>query len=52
MKIDTSVIDPEDPELSEDLILTALNDALKKSKDTAAQEMEKITGGMKIPGMF
>ena len=51
VKIDKSVIDPEDPELLEDLVLTAINDALKKSKDTAAREMEKITGGMKIPGM-
>ena len=51
VRIDKSVIDPEDPEMLEDLVLTAVNDALKKSKDTAAQEMEKITGGMKIPGM-
>ena len=45
------MIDPEDPELLEDLVLTAVNDALNKSKETAAQEMEKITGGMKIPGL-
>ncbi len=51
VRIDKSVIDPEDPEMLEDLVLTAVNDALKKSKDTAAQEMEKITGGIKIPGM-
>ena len=41
VKIDTSVIDPDDPELLEDLILTTINNTLKKSKDTAAQEMEK-----------
>lgn len=52
VKIDKSVIDPEDAELLEDLVLTAVNDALNKSKETAAQEMEKITGGMKLPGMF
>jgi DNA-binding YbaB/EbfC family protein len=51
VKIDKSVIDPEDPELLEDLVLTAINDALKKAKDTAAAKMEKITGGMKIPGL-
>ena len=52
LKIDKSVIDPEDTELLEDLVLTAVNDALNKSKETAAQEMEKITGGMKLPGLF
>lgn len=52
IKIDKSVIDPEDAELLEDLVLTAVNDALSKSKETAAQEMEKITGGMKLPGML
>lgn len=52
VKIDKSVIDPEDAELLEDLVLTAVNDALKKSKDTATREMEKITGGVKIPGML
>ncbi|MGD0152613.1 MAG: YbaB/EbfC family nucleoid-associated protein [Thermacetogeniaceae bacterium] len=52
VKIDKSVIDPEDAELLEDLVLTAVNDALNKSKETSAQEMEKITGGMKLPGMF
>jgi hypothetical protein len=51
VKIDRSVIDPEDPELLEDLVLTAVNDALKKSRDTATREMEKITGGMKLPGL-
>jgi DNA-binding YbaB/EbfC family protein len=51
VKIDRSVIDPEDAELLEDLVLTAVNDALKKSKETAAREMEKITGGVKIPGL-
>lgn len=52
VKIDRSVIDPEDSELLEDLVLTAVNDALKKARETTAQEMDKITGGMKIPGMF
>lgn len=50
--IDRSVIDPEDTELLEDLILTAVNDALRKARETATREMEKITGGLKIPGLF
>lgn len=52
MKIDPSAIDPEDIELLEDLVLTAVNEALKKGRETAAQEMEKITGGIKVPGLF
>lgn len=52
VKIDPSAIDPEDIELLEDLVLTAVNEALKKGRETAAQEMEKITGGIKVPGLF
>jgi DNA-binding protein YbaB len=36
----------------QDLIMAATNDAIKVAKETSAKEMEKITGGMGIPGMF
>jgi len=36
----------------EDLITAAVNEALRKSQDMVAGEMSKITGGMKIPGLF
>ena len=36
----------------EDMVVSATNDALKVAKETMAKEMEKITGGMGIPGMF
>ncbi len=52
VSIDRSVIDPEEAELLEDLVLTAVNDALKKARETAAKEMEKITGGLRLPGLF
>ncbi|NPV29354.1 MAG: YbaB/EbfC family nucleoid-associated protein [Firmicutes bacterium] len=52
IKIDRAVIDPEDPELLEDLVLTAVNEALKKARETVTREMEKITGGLKIPGFI
>jgi DNA-binding YbaB/EbfC family protein len=52
IKLDPSAVDPEDPEMLEDLILTAINDALNKSRETAAQELEKVTGGVKLPGLF
>lgn len=41
-----------DTELLQDMIISAVNDAIKKAKDTHAAEMEKITGGAGIPGMF
>ncbi|ERT58643.1 MULTISPECIES: YbaB/EbfC family nucleoid-associated protein [Megasphaera] len=50
--IDPSVVDPEDTEMLEDLIVAAVNEANKKVDEMMAQEMSKITGGMKLPGMF
>ena len=44
-------VDPEDVETLQDLVLTAFNDALKKSKDLAAQRLGGVTGGLKIPGL-
>ena len=36
----------------EDLIVAAVNDALRKSQQMVQEEMTKLTGGMKIPGLF
>lgn len=52
LKIDQSAVDPDDVEMLEDLILTAVNDAMKQVDEVAEKEMGKITGGMKMPGMF
>ena len=52
IKVDKEVIDPEDPEMLEDLIIAAVNQALKKSQDMVQEEMSKVTGGMNIPGLF
>ena len=52
VKIDPEVIDPEDPETLEDLIVAAVNEAIKKVEAISAEEMQKITGTMSIPGMF
>lgn len=49
--IDPAAADPEDLEMLQDLILTAVNDALKRSQELAAQEMAKVTGGLKVPGL-
>ena len=50
--IDPEVIDPDDKETLEDLIVAAVNEAIKKVETVSAEEMQKITGSMSIPGMF
>jgi len=51
--IDPEVIDPEDIEILEDLIVAAVNDAMRTATEMAAAEMQKVTGGMGLPpGMF
>jgi nucleoid-associated protein EbfC len=50
--IDKSVMEAGDVEMLQDLVLAAVNDALKKAKGLMEEEMAKITGGFKIPGMF
>ena len=47
-----SAVDPEDVEMLEDLVTTAINEAMRKVDEMTEKEMRKITGGMKLPGMF
>src|ERR1044071_5755090 len=51
VKIDPTVVNPEEKEMLEDFILAAVNDAMRKARDLASSEMSKITGGFRIPGM-
>ena len=50
--IDPQVIDPQDPEMLEDLILAAVNVATQKVDEAVQQELGGLTGGLKIPGLF
>jgi DNA-binding YbaB/EbfC family protein len=50
--IDKSVVEAGDVEMLQDLVLAAVRDALKKAKAMNEEEMGRITGGLKIPGMF
>lgn len=50
--LDPEVVKSGDAEMIQDLIRSAANDGLKAAKDTQAKEMEKVTGGMNIPGLF
>ena len=51
IELEKEVVDPEDLEMLQDLILAAVNDALKKSQDMVSAEMNKLTGGLNIPGL-
>lgn len=50
--IKPEAVDPEDVEMLQDLVLSAVNDALTKADELANKDMGKYTGGMKIPGLF
>lgn len=52
IKIKPEAVDPDDVEMLEDLILSAVNEAFKKAEAETAEEMKKITGGINMPGMF
>ena len=52
IKISPEVIDPDDVELLEDLVLTAVSEAITKSQQLAAERLGGLTGGLKIPGLF
>ena len=52
IKIQPDVVDPEDIEMLEDLLISALNESIKKANDAMDQGMEKAKGGLSIPGLF
>ena len=49
--IDPDAVDPSDVEMLQDLIVAAVNDALRASREVAEQKMAAVTGGLQIPGM-
>jgi DNA-binding YbaB/EbfC family protein len=49
--IDPSAIDPTDAEMLQDLVVAAVNDALRASRDLAEGKMAAVTGGLRLPGM-
>lgn len=50
--IDPEILKSSDAELLQDMIKAATNDAIKLAKETSSQEMQKVTGGMGVPGLF
>jgi DNA-binding YbaB/EbfC family protein len=51
VKIDPEVVNRDDVQMLEDLVLAAANEALRKSRELVQQELGKLTGGLKIPGL-
>lgn len=52
IKIDPEVVKSQDAEMVEDLVLAGVNEALRKVREMAKEEMAKLTGGINIPGLF
>ena len=51
VEIDPSAVDPDEVEMLQDLVMTAVNEAIARSKELERERMGKIAGGMGIPGM-
>ncbi len=52
VNIKPEAVDPDDVEMLQDLIMVAVNDAIKKTDEMMQEKMGKITGGINIPGLF
>ena len=52
LELKPEVVDPEDVEMLADLVMAAVNEAIRQAVDTSEQEMSKVTGGMNMPGLF
>ena len=52
IRIDPEVVNREDIDMLQDLIVAAVNEAIRKSQEIMAEEMKKVTGGLNIPGLF
>lgn len=52
LEINPEVVDPEDVEMLSDLVIAAVNEAIRQASAESEEEMGKITGGMNIPGLF
>ncbi len=52
LEIKPEAVDPDDVEMLQDMVLAAINEALRTAADTTEREMGKLTGGMSMPGLF
>lgn len=52
LTIKPEAVDPDDVEMLQDMVMAAVNEALKQAEDAAESEMGKLTSGLNIPGLF
>ncbi len=52
IKLEREIVNPDDVDMLSDLILAAVNEAIKKAQALVAQEMSQVTGGLNIPGLL
>ena len=52
LKIKPEAIDPEDPEMLQDMIVAAVNEAMRQAEDMAQQKMSQVTGNINLGGLF
>ena len=52
LELKPEVVDPEDIEMLQDLVISAVNEVIREIEDESAKEMEKISGGLSVPGLF
>jgi len=52
LTISPDVVDPDDVEMLQDLVISAVNEALRQMEESINSQMSKLTGGMNMPGMF
>ena len=52
LTIKPEAVDPDDVEMLEDMVMAAVNEALRTAAETVEREMGKLTGGMGMPGLF
>ena len=52
IKIDPAAVDPDDAEMLEDMVLAAINEALRLAQELASKKMGGLTGGLNIPGLM
>jgi DNA-binding YbaB/EbfC family protein len=51
IKIEKDVVNPDDVEMLQDLVMAAVNEALRRAQEMVNQEMSKLTGGLQLPGL-
>lgn len=52
LNISPDALDPDDVEMLQDMIMTAVNEVMRKADDAAANNLKSLTGGLNIPGLF